>query len=106
MNVFWLNETSMKLEVFKKTKHSREVYKFLYWNVEGEEILLAGPITPATKEHKDLSNFTADIVPNGLQPYGAGTMEEGRITSWGSSGFKIITPESVRPQIKEALCSS
>ena len=106
MKVLWLDfgEGSFKLVKYEKDIHAKDAYKFLYWkDFKGEELILAGSGT-----HKLLFSVAIDEygVPKELKPDGAGDMALGigRIDYWGSTLLEVLTPESIRPKIEEALC--
>ena len=85
---------------YKKEKHAKEAYKFLFWAEEG--ILLVG--SKELKIHKWLHMTACSLAPE-RNPDGAGDMcyDDGGVTYWGSTGFQIETPEMYKPLILEVL---
>ena len=101
MKVLWQESTGGACLPYDKTKHANSVYKFLYWRQDGE-VLLAGPQGDPMPSHSVLHRLAGKSVPGG-RPDGAGGAFRGRIISWESVGYEVMTPEELRPKIAEAL---
>ncbi len=99
MKIIWL-DTNNKCSAFKKTKHSNQIFKFLYW--KEEEIILASPYSKERTFHKEIHNKALGFVPSKI-PDGAGEALKGKITRWTSIGYGIITPIKIRQKISKAL---
>ena len=81
-------------------KHVKLVHKFLYW--KDEDILLVG--SSRIESHPTIERHGREYAPPGRKnPDGAGEVLQDKIMYWDSTGFKIVTPEELRPKITEAL---
>jgi hypothetical protein len=108
MKTFWM--TSWRdFVLYDPRIHLMEAYKFIYWEEKDgqeetiiigwqEEFLRAYQWHPAC--HQDLA--ISAIAPN-RKPDGAGYLHDGEVESWTSEGYKIETPENLRPRILELL---
>jgi len=105
MNILWLDVEQKQIVPYNVQDHSKKVYKFLYWQFDDEEVLLAGP---QRLNHLDLVEecCALDSAKKSLSendPNGAGVVKSGVIIDWSSKHYYITTPESIRPRIAEAL---
>ncbi|MBD3251994.1 hypothetical protein GF380_06135 [Candidatus Uhrbacteria bacterium] len=72
--------------------------KFLVWN----DLILVGDYS----QHKQLYATYVQQIPNPRSAdtlIGAGDLHQQQIIGWQSLGFKLVTPQELRPQIIAAL---
>lgn len=102
MKVLWYNPETQKTEEYRVSKHAHLAHKFLFWGTPERGTLLVGP--RATEFHRSLY---ASAKHNGdfpqKTPHAAGDCNNGEITGWVSTGYRVWTDDILREPIEEAL---
>lgn len=102
MKVLWFDATTGKIVPYTKD-NSDVVNKWLLWNnVDGEDIIIAGPKCYQCETHKVLRGHFDGQVP-ARNPDGAGSCSGGFVYFWDSSGYNIDTKHGDKPKVLEAL---
>lgn len=111
--IVWLDFRNKKVIPYDKNAHGECVEKFLGWISEsGELAILTGELSPiyGITQHIKVHNAACTIIDQigesdilDKKPHIAGDCFMGKIIGWESEGYKVETPEYMRPVISEAL---
>lgn len=90
-----------------KEKDSKEAWKFMLFQAEGRQVLV---VIERGHAHADLQReaLKLRVISEKYQAIGAGSMYGGIILAWKSIHLRIDTPETLKPQIRDAIehCTS
>ena len=122
IRLFWTQRNSIDegnvILGYDSNVHSQQVFKFICFDTWAESVgekllIIAGPIT-CYKDHEYLYTAILNTLKSQItklsrydftnyKMIGAGAVESNMVVSWSSVSFKIFTPESLRPEIVQAL---
>ena len=104
MKTLWLSDEPPQSYV--AAQHRKRAWNFLYFDLPNDgPVLICGDGSNRTASHRGLLLRAQSL---GLKVHemwvrGAGSCRFSKITEWKSAGFKVTTPENLRPALKKSL---
>ncbi len=91
------------VEPYKPSEHLASAYKFLYWSVEWDVLVVGNPGITRHRVLREIAAGRYDYLMYHAPSGAGGIVPSGEVSDWHSSGFDLETPEYLRPIILKAL---